>query len=227
MIGLFIVFTTYMVKEGIREHFRDLEGAMENAENSFILGDRNEAVLHEAKEMKVDLEVVGAMVENEGEKGDEKEDVNEVEREVESDASLQLLQDGCEISRFDVFNLRHLTEHLPDAKDADAILQGFSKETDSIEEASNRYEMDDGVMRKRGEDPTKVLYDLQVREMHLTAGLHNFTNRVISFAEEERARNGRYYVLANWLSYALYTIGWMVALVANLWGGEETKSFDV
>jgi hypothetical protein len=195
LLGSLIVFVTFIAKEGVSDNLKDLVSSIETAENLFTL--RQETTYRVSSEKSLPP----PWSEKEPTRDEQKGFIDLWDRQSESIVRISL----------------DLAVALPDEK---LFQKRASRITDTL------WTIDQGVDNLRGAQQTEAQSDAALkdffRKSNETFSDANLLGQDI-LDEANRLKNDRqkFYEIAKWTSYALFTLGWSLTFYGQLSSKEE------
>jgi hypothetical protein len=236
LIGLCLVFTTFVFKEGIKEHYKELFGAVDSAASLFNISNLTAAAFNETRQTEALMEFMA-------------NDYRQMDADSGDSEILQmLLPEQCRLSRMNILNLRRLTEHLPNRKQTDEELNSLAMRLVPIEKAlagptgdelreimSNPRVKDSPTLKQFPSHLTEKQMQATVKARHdffedlsnkiysIDTQLDKMKDKEMEIAEAERVKDEGYYSTATWFSYLLYGFGWLVTLIGHFLGESKEE----
>jgi hypothetical protein len=194
IIGGLIVFVTFMVHEGLREHLKAIVESTDSAENNFLLRDeiadfgrrKGASSLFATKDMLQPAQLYFEIANG---------DISWTSFALSNISRLEL---AISVNATDQRETAMLQRQLTDIKE---------KERPEI---LNFY---DGKPLDEGKE-----FAVMDAAAKLRSSCEELTERRLSSAEKMRTAVAWRYSMATWASYVLYTLGWGLGLVAKLYG---------
>jgi hypothetical protein len=208
--GAVIVFTTFVVKEGFREHLRDLVSSIEAAETNYAIGRGTSRTLRE-------IGMVENMVAH----------LNTSHTTPVGKAADRLKQ------QVDAeFGELIGTQALLDVNRT--LISALPGQHGYLEDKLSKLDSDLttlwGPVRSQLVSPWRPLpidFDsLHDRNTSLYYDVAAFSEEILREANAERSVRERYYSVCSVISYGLYTIGWAMTVVGRFSAGEQLGSPD-
>lgn len=220
--GALIVFSTFIVREGIREHLKNLSDSINFAENIFLIRmDTNEVPVFLAYEnSRIGRLQDASMPQSKGMPGpalsDMRDDVDlMVANTARTNASRDNIVRAVEILGTD----DEVRSTMDQIKNEVATINSRSDYVHSAAVTANNSGTSDkerikqiiGKANEVSGECTKLRHDT----------IDTLGRKIIDSAEARRQEYQHFYEQATWLSYCLYTLGWALALVGRLSGAED------
>jgi len=212
-VGALIVFTTFIVKDAIREHLKDLVDAVNSAEEAY----RNETSIALVSKQIVDLEL----------QLDSFEKAMQFHRSAVTERTMAN-RDAATTTKFMLENLETLNNTLPTGatfrgriNDHKTILQKLEEgllELDRRSQATGLYEK-----RTTGEEDTAKRLNNGVWAEYWLFVIP-MGDKVLAEANEAKKRREIYYKACTAASYMLYALGWSLGLAGRLFSVEGLVS---
>ena len=234
--GALIVFTTFIVKEGLRERVKDLSDSIEDAETVFALRSDTGEVMRTLADIQTSLNRFNDRIQSEPPLGDGLNPPNAgFLRETADMVRTRVL---AERLAFD--NLERLIEKLPmpnqnyvigksDSvkKEIDALLPQLDEEDaygDQLEKiVTSNKKLSPSDIAAVSEVNVRARASLQqvIENYRRTmADFDSVTTDVLSYSQMLKVFGDRLYSWFTWASYILYTVGWGLGLLTRIYGGE-------
>lgn len=216
--GAVIVFVTFIVKEGIKDHYKDLASSVDSAQSLFIICDT----------IRVEPEIFDRLLEV----GKMKWGQEQV------DERIKIMRQDVKYVMATLSTTRRLLERLPHQEERLARLaklegQICSESTAGL--AQHAMELDNDIIKNataeinavnsnkktKRQSPEIIGVDVAMRIFNvvpLEIKTKQLADESLEIAEEIKARSEGRYRIASYLSYALYTLGWGIALAGRIFG---------
>jgi hypothetical protein len=223
-IGAFIVFTTFVVKEGIRENLKELKDSIGNAKNVFMIRE-DFYILHDRlKAIQLGMNVLSEGQRTASADGDEGLSTRTV---IERGVVLKTITDDQVEMASLLDNLQELMGKV--AVDA-ADLEGFRRRLDelmklhydimiSLQKAHREFlegaQKEDGGRGELGQIDVGLVRLLE-KDGELLFEVEPVVEKTLRSAVGEGEKKERFYKICTWASYLLYTIGWGLGLVGRV-----------
>jgi hypothetical protein len=218
IVGALIVFVTFVVKEGLREHWRDSVESVVTAQHFFQLRS-------ESDETRLDVsaaqQAIDALRSTTGAAG-----TNEGHEEMTS--SLRRLWELQQRTNAYLRALSDFVKSLPDEETASqqfaVIRNDFRIAAQSLTDlACSSSEGGRGQGSCYMREMSTQQFDAAVSALEknfneINSKAHLFAEQERLLAEQARRRRERRYVISTWLSYGLYTFGWAISLIGSYYG---------
>jgi hypothetical protein len=217
--GATIVLTTFIVKEGWREHLKNLGETIAGAQNAFSLHADSQAIISYLNSLGSEIEAIRGKISN-SEFGFTALGVNRT-----------MLLYSWQLQQLDtsVENLTALLEGLPNVQrrksevcEIAKELQGLHKQHRSIGEITARAA---STLTPEGYYQPAEANAVSSQILLLSASLLDIYRRVdratsgtLADATAGRSRQEKMYGIATRVSYGLYALGWLFGLVGRLYG---------
>jgi hypothetical protein len=226
LLGALIVFTTFVVKEGMREHLKSVVDSLELADGIFALREDN-AINHSAIiEVR---QIAGSISSRLREKPRSQEIMGAF---VLADERTYLVTDRLTRIEESIRNIRQLVGVLPRDPDLsgklsshEETLKKLSGEDDSLKWPMNNFLMaslsSNVEEQRKATDAMGVrIYDLKSQTENLEKAVAALASHALNVSETFRDSTERSYKRYSIASYILYAIGWAFGLVGRLSGLE-------
>jgi hypothetical protein len=230
VVGALIVFLTFVIKEGLREHWKGTADAIETAEYFYPLLAQSAEIKKELKKVK-DQQREGAHptsdllhfslfnIDQEF-LADQLNTLDDLELSAANRRILIDVLPGSDALRHDADNIdAQLTNvkrllHKTDGEIARIIYEEIAKERDHPLNDDQRREEFDKVEPPIGDEVKESFQALT------STGLSSskLSTNVLAHAQAIRERNARYSVFAWWISAVLFALGWSLGLAGKLYG---------
>lgn len=221
-VGAFIVFITFVVKEGVKDHVSDAVNSLKTAEGIFLVRDElNESL----SACNIDDNRVKHLYERQLTSG------NIALADVEEMLAVGRMQQSHMTTEID--NVYRLAAYLPEKR------TGFRHYLDDFRDfdAKNVYQQSQKIVELEGKaewEERQQYGSLQERLQNVSPELRNqtyvytlaavdsarriigFGQQVLAYCEELKRQEELKLVVWTWVSYALYAFGWGLGLFAKL-----------
>jgi hypothetical protein len=221
LVGALIVFVTYVVKEGFREHVKDLVDAAENGRNVFVIRNDNNTLAFQLLAIEDSL---NAALNDIPKRGQEILSLDGIERPMTILSHMQQdigasLDNMAALTEKNHGNTSDRTEIETLAKRYDGLRDYHKWLTEAIVEVRRgKYAVFEHV---KHEELVKIeVLDLVVRTERLTDDTRDRGSSVLKAVGEKKDKEQRYYGILTWVSYGLYTVGWSLGLLGKMFGVE-------
>lgn len=198
LLGSLIVFVTFVAKEGISDNLKDLVSSIETAENLFTLRQETTYRLSSAKSLPPPWS------EKEPTRDEKQGFIDLWDRQSESIVRISL----------------DLAAALPDEK-------VFQKQATQI--TGTLWTIDKGVDNLRVAQQTETQIDAALKDLFKKSN-ETFSDAnllgqdILDEANRLKNKRKKFYEIAKWTSYALFTLGWALTFYGQLSGKERTAS---
>ncbi len=222
--GAFIIFMTFVIKEGLGEHWRRTSEAVDTARYFFLLENQ---VFDTEDHLRTKLIEVRDLV------GKDRP-VSSFLRAERDYIFLLLARADRSLDAMGI-----LLEQLPNTKEkkqkADELRQEVFDLNQKLEEYQSKDETEDALVGSKHETLTGdslSRYELKHKEEKdfftilytVCDTSRDFTNNVIQIAENVRTVNAKRADHARWISAVLFTLGWGLGLLGKIYGVPESAS---
>src|SRR4029077_14868373 len=234
-VGALIVFVTFILKEGLREHWKDLADALNSAQYVYSIRIDTSASNSTLHYMRKQIDDLRALVLSNG-KLPSLQSLPAGEIIMENMGRLEMLVDTVEAS---LANIEVLVDKLPQQDTNRERLHTLNKELVEVRKGSSNVV---GLVTPTDlpKDPKKakaafnLLLDRAAQEESvvgdraetLDSDAKKLVSDVLEDAKPTRDRNSRYSDDAWWISATLYSIGWGLGLIARLFHVEVLERKD-
>jgi hypothetical protein len=223
--GAFIVFTTFVFKEGFREHLKDLVDSISGAENIFF-------IRKESSRIPVYLAIVDLRITRITDKLDKKIGPSAAPSTLQLSAVNDLVHVTADSLDVSMNNLRRLVERLPKSTEIVSQILEVEKEVSALRAEARTIQ--DSVGRSLGWDADiAAQVSLPVegglfygKALQTSQRVQALEEKAIEMAEQLRIRNERWYTVCSWASYGLYALGWTLGLVGRFYRVEGITEAD-
>jgi len=192
LVGAIVIFATFIIKEGVRDHLKELAETVDSAQSIFLIRKDNIRTVHMLRSMQ-SLQRLS------------KPPISFIET-LEQD----LLNDEQDIFEHGDINYSVIRK-LPDNSK-------LYEENRRILKATEEINMDRGGDSDR--QYQERLKNAAAKSFALSDMASNLTTKVISAASERAESAKRWYDRFTWTSYVFYTIGWSLAFLGKAVGVE-------
>jgi hypothetical protein len=227
-VGASIVLSTYVIREGWREDLKDLIDSIGYAQSVFEIRDdsHNRTLQFTGMEQKIDILEQRIVY-----KTQDPFNLGAIQGML---MTFREIQDDIAIS---LDNTSRLLDSLPSRGDDKRSLQTLE---DRLKEGrASLYNL--GVVTARAsakvgpdllpdDDTRRQIYQATTEVQSINNDLwtrnHALTSEVLQRAKDLHQKKETEFRYATWVSYALYSIGWILGLVGNLYNVEGSKPED-
>jgi ABC-type transporter Mla subunit MlaD len=204
LVGALIVFSTFVIKDAIRQDVKDTVDSLQAAEDVFVTRSENQAAA-------MTLASIKAYVENLSNKTDSALDY--------LDDELSGVQEMVLQGKRNLDNLKRMIDKLPGTNaplisslhklegNYDAVFESTKTVSQGVADGLIRMERRAERIAAVGNQTSDLLIEIQT-----------FADKVIETSDEVRKAEERKYRRYTMLSYFLYAIGWSLALFGRLFG---------
>lgn len=220
-VGALIVFSTFVVKEGIREHLKDIADSVNSAESIFVMrNDTNDLPIYLAY-MNYRIGILDNKVDADA----KKEGVSNI---VSMRETIDLMLANI---RRTITSRENLTRAVEVLSDDSAILNNLEQVSQEVNVLRSRSDVVDKAAIAANDsqlaDPGQVQHIVdkanevikECTELRL-GKITSLQTEVIDAAEKKRARYDKLYMRSSWASYLLYAVGWGLGLAGRLFSVE-------
>jgi hypothetical protein len=223
LYGALIVFVTFVVKEGIRDFMRDNVSSLDAVEIAYFTHAQNLGTFDLVADLSFKVNAISDAV-----LPPSRDFVRANRKEIESAVFASQMSVTQTKMLFQFVN--DLVGKLPnsekdikrEARELDRRLETVSDNEDTLVHILKDPKSDDGT-------DNKALHDL-AKEEHvaeqLNADIITFSDRVFRTFRERKRDAQRVVNVSTWVSYALFTLGWGLALIGRLYGVESPAGTD-
>jgi ABC-type Na+ efflux pump permease subunit len=221
VIGAIIVFVMFMVREGAREHLKEVADTVAAAESSYALSETIES----AVDADVNLEF--------------KEAAKAVIQETNNPAVLfnrraayaRIMAKTLPLAPRYLIRLQYSLKELADVadvlKDADGLKSHVREESRLLKVLEDDYdklprmtveEMHDSKNEEKATEAIQGFITMSGTFMTFTLNLDPLHHDVLAEAERQKQQAETWFKWCTWGSYVLYSIGWALGLVGKIFG---------
>jgi hypothetical protein len=239
-LGALIVFATFIVKEGLREHWQQTADSIDTAQ--YVFGIREDVRRLELKVGQINNDT-RPVITLTSRSGSQRQDTDKTTSELRPLSPYETLwielaatNDSLAKLKITMANIQVLASRLPP--------------NDQTRQQSTRLEHDidsltDQVDKVRGAAIAKVPYMKAVtdeqkttivadagwswayKDHQLEADMRSLLSGVLQDAERTRLRNSTYATFAWWISAFLFAFGWSLGLLAKVYGTDKRGRTEV
>lgn len=208
-LSALVVFTTFIIKDAVREHLKNLVDASEAAQNRYEVQAADNGFAVEFRDIRARL--VDLVRISQGTRVDTKKS----ERE-----EWQMLDHMNESFATDLDTLSDLVEKLPDQ---DGTLRRLEELRKGLKETKDNWMWGRTPPRPPGGPPyiSREPEDVRDDVYALRSKSDSLTREVLIQAKRTRDKDEHYYKILTWFSYPLYGASSILGLFASLYGGKE------
>jgi hypothetical protein len=213
VIGALIVFSVFVLKEGIRENAKDVRDAVSNAETVFgIRQDIRSTTRQILTEMR-DQQYASELHAN-AKNGARTLALTDAEIMVEIE-----IQERQILQQLDRINA--LLERLPKDETLAAQVESIGRGARAVFEATKRL---DSQTNWTSSLPASAIYTTaHARSDQSQSSVDDFAARVLTYAKDMGHSKDTTYRRVTWASYVLYTLGWALGLAGTLSGDKDAN----
>jgi hypothetical protein len=218
LLGQLIVFTTFIVREGVRENLKDFVDSLDSAQGIFMLQRENSAVSTHLTEIYRAVSATYTNVLSPPPGGIPQLDLLSVELHFQDASdSIQRLKDELGAAQ-------RLLERVPHSKQEEEALTQFGVRYNEASKHLGEYVLPGSAtpmsdLQKSFNSALAIEHEIWNVETELIT----FMESILRESLDVKAKDERYFEIATWSSYGLYTLGWGLALFGKLYdpkGGE-------
>jgi hypothetical protein len=218
-LGALIVFTTFIVKEGLRDQLKDLISATDTAQNTFTL--RNDIAASRADLTQFSSLMLPWMARNEASSQTAGAAGRRPMTADEATDSTTLLEMRSEMDQYEATfnNAAALLDGLPETvPEKQADRDGLKELEEKLKQLrAEAIDFDFAVLANKPYDHDR-LHGLSVDIQLFSLEVHSLERAVRQTARDAREKMERKYKHYNYGSYALYALGWGLGLLGRLLG---------
>jgi hypothetical protein len=221
IVGGFIVFFTFIVKEGLMEHWKETADAIDRANTAYKTQKELDELDRSIKEI---LDYTTGRIKTGA------TSLNDTEARLSADQSFETYLEATHEE------MKLLLEKMPENKADAATLAGLKSDTEKAKVLVRKMgalEFDSIVF---GSDATKLQVikkehsqtqgEAEIALKDDTDRMDRFVQQELTKAESVHQRNGLYARWAWWISAFLFAVGWGLGLVGKLYGVPEAGGVD-
>lgn len=210
-VGALIVFFTFVIKEGLREHLKDLVDSIDSAQTFYTVRSDSQnlsAKLSDLQQHLADLEDEVSSRNNKS--GDGSQDDPAIRT-----GAVKSALDALEVS---LDNMSHLAGKLPEAPTYEKTIAALQQKIDQTYST-----LEEDVSSQEGLDEFRQTpeTEIEARARLLSHQVDSAASALLQDAGKEQARREHYFEVCTWISYGLYVIGWGVGLLGRILGVGE------
>jgi len=211
-----IVFTTFVVKEGLRERLKDFVDSIQGAESIFLV--RSDMVAMSFRLQDIEKQINDMAMTSPS--GDPENPVtyafHSVEQTVQIQQNIQALIEAI-AALADKIPEEHYESRIENLrKQMEVVAAAASDENDMIDEAARGID-DPKNFRQRSHSVSR----LRRKTEELSMSTHTLAAEILKGADAHRVFDERRYKRYTWIGYMLYVIGWTVSFSAQLFNKEQ------
>jgi hypothetical protein len=206
-LGAVIVFATFVAKDGKRDTLKDLVASLETAENTFVLREENQFVESRISELERSFKEFSE------ESHKSKPDTEWFEEKLNN--ALHQVQPDLVALAMRINNIERILEVAPNPQD-EQDLRSLKKHVDET------YDEWDHFYKAQDARPQSILgvNELGTITAKLSLNLSLLEGRVLDHARQRRGVEEGHYKLATWASWCFYGLGFVLGLIARIYGVE-------
>jgi hypothetical protein len=219
LIGALIVFSTFLVKDELREHARDLSSSIDAAESTFKIRSDEAKLITTVANLRPHYSI-SRKEPSQYPDAEDYEKIRALFDECDNEETQRSLERGLRLS-----------ELIPDAGVTQRRWEALQEDSDSVDKAADiECDFFPGMCDDKPR-LSKIALEEKVetlcnKRFALAGSVGKLMSQVVKNAHDIRIRNERRDKTYDWLSIFLYTLGWGLALVGRLYGGKEMIDTD-
>lgn len=235
LLGALLAFSTYIAKERLQEHWKQLAEVLEKTKQSYERDDQDkkqENALHEIAAQVSSLRGEVLYVKLNGSGGTKQSQAADAESFNVNSLILGNFEKESDLESFKLKtdHLLLLSKALPDNEPRYEELKRLSKDIDAAIVHVNDAEagptdevviVDNAHNMARARKVSKVVDEVYTPLFNCVNGL---SAELLSEAEEQRTKDERYAVISGYASAGLYFVGWLLGLAGKISGVSELES---
>jgi hypothetical protein len=216
-IGAVIVFGTFVTKDALRDHLKDLVDSIERSEGIYVV--RSDIHGLETHLQKMERDMIALRTPE----GPHPELGRSLEREGNV---IMLLQEIDRNQSIALANCAVLAENFPKGlrEEIGGMIQALAKQQRELRDRVNPNVIILGP--EAGRDHTKTLDKYHLDAVLLDLSIGELVSRELVMANSIRDKTQNRYTFASWASYFLYTLGWGLGLAGRLVGAGDVGGED-
>jgi hypothetical protein len=213
-LGALIVFITFIIREGLREHLKDLVDSIDSAQGVFVVEQENQQLSQALAELyRLDSATYTNVLTHSPNPG--QITLQSVELHWQATyAAIQRLNTECAAAR-------RLLIKVPHEKKQEDDLERLQTRTDAV---ANDYKDfipgGDDQTQPELERKMNTIWAIEHKAFDLETNLQTFTASLLTQSLAIKNKNSEYFEASTWVSYLLYAIGWGMGLIGKLYGLE-------
>lgn len=208
--GVAIAFGTFLVKDAMREHLKDLSDSINTAEGFYSLKGSGEILSLQLVELETEMIPLSQQLSKTTADSSTLALTRAIVTQADSNVPVALQ------------NVEDLLEKLPERNDFEAAIKTVKKQVDEAHEEVQKSLKD---MADKKEALASVLPLLHmIRSLLVGVEITVLGDAVLTKAKEVRANAERRYVVCTWISYFLYPFGLLLGLIGKLSGNDLLES---
>jgi hypothetical protein len=210
VIGAFIVFLTFVVKDAIRENVKDLVDGLQSAQDVFEIRAQHEISVSLLNGIAQRVEMIWGTT-AEGLAFLRRNDQSGVIGDITANA------DGLQQAKANLDNLRRFIDRLPTTETAPrAAVKDLEVRWKQLDDTYLKTIAAINSKKLSEDDEFGASVDLGTARETLQLDVGNLSDDVIARSDELKERAERTLKTYTWISYFLYSIGWSLALFGRL-----------
>jgi len=212
-VGALIVFSTFIVKDALKEQLRDFGDSIDKAESLYLVREDTMAILKELQPLQRQPYY-------------NEEIQNPPQRLKRLGDFADLVKRDHELNHMAVLKSEDLLTRLPesvrrqDESDLNSINEKYASDHATLREWDERYFKSGLSSRRVTTAQEDLIVGLELIGGEFEGITSTFTAKVLAQARQVEASNERRYEIATWASWFLYVLGWGLGLAGRLVGVE-------
>jgi hypothetical protein len=217
LVGAVLVFTTFVVKEALRDHYKDIEDALGAARGVFLIREDLSHLQQGLQSVRVDEQITRAVVQKQ--KNPYLAVIN----------APHLVDDiGYNLARWNtvletISDLLGSVPHRPDADFTAASLRGRLQAADKQNHDYSRsmaqmYLSSKSVDKAEGKNVNDGVFKLNEEVGDVAKDIDKFANDTLTAAQQEDLVSERRYRICTFIGYFTFGFGWLLAFIGRLAG---------
>lgn len=225
IIGALIVFITFVVKDAVRDHVKEIVDSLQSAEGVFLIRADTASVAYAMSGISERVDQIWDATPDRA----EYIKTNDSSR-IEAFSDLQKYSQGIELLKVNLDRVSRLVHSVPKSKGSDV-------RTNELETFVNRFRkvnQDEKILDTKLQSDPAIGFEEAAEEFStlgndyedLGIDLDDFSERILKEFEEVKESEERFYNVCTWVSYFLYAIGWGMTFAGKLFNVEISGSAE-
>jgi hypothetical protein len=225
LLGAVIVFSTFIVKDAIREQLRDFVTSLNSAQDAYI-AQENSAREQEAIQ-KVPLKITEVSSEKEIKAASEKEEFNAAEQKEIKAKYNRYFDNANDAADSQLDRIGRLVKKMSERDQYAAQINALRDEFHKLKVNGGIYYNPTSADLVPNESESRLSQSEWWKMSEAVCSKSNhLVEEIVKRAEAELEVSERRYARLTWITYALYALGWGLALVGRLYGGGDIMTGD-
>lgn len=229
IVGAGIVLVTFVVKEAVRDHFKDLVTSIDGAEGIFLVREDKGLLTNPLRKLNRQMDSVQITLQSRGPQYEPDDAVED-----KSYGRMELIAEDHHTLMVSIENVSRLLEEIRAEASARKRVEKLKKDIDDAFEPyqaniSRLVVEEEDAAENKGDDKlahdilqtiAKAVQEMESKTIMISGQCDALATEVFKKAENTRKRDEIFLNIFTWCSYALYALGWGLGLLGKLYGVE-------